>query len=159
MGWMFDSPLPVSFWIGGTSAYYMLNQYSDVVTGVGNFQGTRWNYFSPSVGFWLGNWVLGLDLEILGRYKFTEPTAFGEEVTLGGPLSGDYFGPIGGRVHLSFPIFESIFAHHIFLGAFYEWDRYTTINYKNPDTSTVRSNTLSTPFNLWQMGLLLSFIL
>ncbi len=128
-----------SIFIGVSSDYRLINQYSDLDVAVGNYRGSRWNMASPTLGFQFGSFVTKIDLQILGNYELANATATGSKIA--------FKGPIGGRISISYP-----FQGSIYLGAFYE-----TLSFKTLNDSASGDSALSQKLTLWQSGICVTY--
>ncbi|MCC7440266.1 MAG: hypothetical protein IT285_01450 [Bdellovibrionales bacterium] len=92
-----------SRWFAGLSSdFRFVNQYSSVVSDVGNRRGTRWNILAPTFGGRFGNVIAKLDLQFLGAYSLGNKTLGGQDVSYTNPLGFRLTGmlPVKNRFHL-----------------------------------------------------------
>lgn len=128
------------YFLGFSSEFSFINQYSAVDAVVGNNRGTRWNILTPTLGWRVFNSiVLKIDFEFFGNYK------------LSNPLPGDqyisYTNPFGLKMTLSIPV-----INRVSVGLLFEY-----ITFSKVENSVFGSTTLGTRFMLWQYGIAIGY--
>jgi hypothetical protein len=128
------------YFLGLSTEYSVLNQYSDIDPLAGNNRGTRWNVITPTLGWRVFNKiVLKVDFEFLGSYN------------LANPLPGDqyvsYTNPFGIKLTLSIPV-----VYRVSLGLLFEYVTFSKI-----ENSLMGATSLGTRFVLWQYGIAIGY--
>lgn len=126
--------------VGFTMDFRFIGQVSAPVGQAGNRSGTRFNYFSPTLGFVMKRLTVKMDYQFAGTYTLTEKTYYQEDLC--------YQNPMGFRVVAAIRT-----GKKVHLGLFYENLEFGSS--KEGGTTT----TLSTKRNLSQAGLMFIYLL
>lgn len=128
------------FFLGVSSDYSFINQYSDVDTSVGNRRGTHWAMIMPSVGANFSGFTIKGNFEFWGNYYLYSPDVNGASII--------YNKPIGFSIQGLIPI-----VGMLNLGAMFQWVRFGS-QYSSISGDQAASN----PFVLWQAGLMAALV-
>lgn len=126
--------------VGLTSDFRYIGQYSDVVEQDGNFRGTRWNIASPTLGIKYSGFLLKFDYQVLGDYDLSENTFEGATFS--------FTEPKGFRGQVLYNVWEQLH-----LGVQYE-----TLKFERFRDSERGEGEVSPALSLWQAGAVMAWV-
>lgn len=147
------------FIAGLCSDYRFINQFSEVTPSTGNMRGTRWNSFSPMLGYKFKKLIIKGDFQwgalqfVGGSYVLSQQTTTLIDVKY--TLSwGARFNAMTNLFFRNYAI-SSFDLAHLHWGGFVEYARFNEQVLSNVPVNTK----LSTPLTMWQVGLSFGYVL
>ena len=144
----FTELLDLEIYLGATSDYRKINQYSLVESGIGNSRGTRFDPFSPTVVLSIEQiLILKANLRLIGNYNLSNPTVDNSTYS--------YEKPFGEQLTALFPlkvVFTPRWLSHIYIGA--EIERITYSQYEVKGVTVAARNPA---LDVWQTGAVIAY--
>ena len=144
----FTDFLDLDIYLGMTSDYRNIDQYSLVESGIGNSRGTRFDPFAPTLVFIIEKiLILKMNLQVMGNYNLSNPTVDFSTFS--------YEKPFGEQLTALFPlkvVFTPRWLSHLSIGAEVERVSYSQYEVKN---ITVAARTPA--LDIWQTGAVIAY--
>ncbi len=139
--------------VGATTDFRFINQYSDVDPIIGNKRGYRWNTVAPEIGVKYWRLLLKGNFQFLGSYNILNKTD--EDITI------KYKSPLGGKLTALYPLAAEIspwkFLNNIHLGVHVEYLAFSDLetSYDNVVSGTTE---LPSAQKIWQAGISATYV-